>query len=78
MSSTPISIRSFKRSDVETGYQTDTLLAVPLHSLDGAVIGVGEATNKLGGSFTAEDAKSSPRWRRDWLMYWKIPRSQRS
>jgi transcriptional regulator with PAS, ATPase and Fis domain len=30
---------------------------VPLHSLDGAVIGVGEATNKLGGSFTAEDAE---------------------
>ena len=47
----------YKEVDVETGYQTDTLLAVPLHSLDGAVIGVGEATNKLGGSFTAEDAE---------------------
>ena len=47
----------YKEVDVETGYQTDTLLAVPLHSLDGAVIGVGEATNKLGGAFTAEDAE---------------------
>jgi transcriptional regulator with PAS, ATPase and Fis domain len=30
---------------------------VPLHSLDGAVIGVGEATNKLGGAFTDADAE---------------------
>ncbi len=48
----------YKEVDVETGYQTETLLAVPLHSLDGAVIGVGEATNKLGGgAFTPEDAE---------------------
>jgi Nif-specific regulatory protein len=48
----------YKEVDVETGYQTENLLAVPLHSLDGAVIGVGEATNKLGGgAFTGEDAE---------------------
>jgi Nif-specific regulatory protein len=47
----------YKEVDVETGYQTQTLLAVPLHGLDGAVIGVGEATNKIGGLFTDEDAE---------------------
>jgi Nif-specific regulatory protein len=48
----------YKEVDIETGYQTETLLAVPLHSLDGAVIGVGEATNKLGGgAFSGEDAE---------------------
>ncbi len=47
----------YKEVDVETGYQTKTLLAVPLHSLAGAVIGVGEASNKLGGVFTNEDAE---------------------
>lgn len=47
----------YKEVDVETGYQTKTLLAVPLHSLTGAVIGVGEASNKLGGAFTEEDAE---------------------
>ena len=30
----------YKEVDAETGYRTRTLLAVPLHSLDGAVIGV--------------------------------------
>ena len=47
----------YKEMDAETGYRTRTLLAVPLHSLDGAVIGVGEATNKLNGSFTEEDGE---------------------
>jgi GAF domain-containing protein len=47
----------YKEVDVETGYHTQTLLAVPLHGLDGAVIGVGEATNKIGGVFTDEDAE---------------------
>jgi Nif-specific regulatory protein len=47
----------YKEVDAETGYRTRTLLAVPLHSLDGAVIGVGEATNKLSGTFTEEDGE---------------------
>lgn len=47
----------YKEVDVETGYRTRNLLAVPLHSLDGAVIGVGEATNKIGGVFTDADAE---------------------
>ena len=47
----------YKEVDLQTGYRTRTLLAVPLHSLDGAVIGVGEATNKHAGVFTDEDAE---------------------
>ncbi len=47
----------YKEVDLETGYRTRTLLAVPLHSLDGAVIGVGEASNKKGGVFTEGDAE---------------------
>ncbi len=37
----------YKEVDLETGYRTRTLLAVPLHNLQGAIICVGEATNKL-------------------------------
>jgi Nif-specific regulatory protein len=47
----------YKEVDIETGYRTRTLLAVPLRSLAGAVIGVGEATNKRDGVFTDEDAE---------------------
>lgn len=47
----------YKEVDIDTGYRTRTLLAVPLHSLDGKVIGVGEATNKIGGVFSDEDAE---------------------
>ena len=47
----------YKEVDIQTDYRTSTLLAVPIHSLDGAVIGVGEATNKFGGLFTQEDAE---------------------
>jgi Nif-specific regulatory protein len=47
----------YKEVDVETGFRTRSLLAVPLHDLNGAIIGVGEATNKQGGRFTAEDAE---------------------
>ena len=47
----------YKEVDLETGYRTQNLLAVPLHSLDGAIIGVGEATNKRGGVFTDDDAE---------------------
>jgi Nif-specific regulatory protein len=47
----------YKEVDIETGYRTRTLLAVPLHNLQGAIIGVGEATNKRAGLFTDEDAE---------------------
>src|SRR5262245_1782124 len=47
----------YKEVDAETGYRTRSLLAVPLHDLSGAVIGVGEATNKLNGAFTDEDGE---------------------
>jgi len=47
----------YKEVDAQTGYRTKTLLAVPLHSLDGAVIGVGEAMNKRSGAFTEEDGE---------------------
>jgi Nif-specific regulatory protein len=47
----------YKEVDAETGYHTETLLAVPLHNLEGAVIGVGEAMNKMSGSFSDQDAE---------------------
>ena len=47
----------YKEVDAETGYRTRTLLAVPLHNLDGRVIGVGEATNKASGGFTDDDGE---------------------
>jgi Nif-specific regulatory protein len=47
----------YKEVDAATGYRTKTLLAVPLHNLDGAVIGVGEATNKMSGVFTDDDGE---------------------
>lgn len=47
----------YKEVDIETGFRTRTLLAVPLHNLDGAVIGVGEASNKVNGAFTDQDAE---------------------
>lgn len=47
----------YKEVDAATGYRTRSLLAVPLHNLDGAVIGVGEASNKTNGTFTDEDGE---------------------
>ena len=47
----------YKEVDAATGYRTRSLLAVPIHSLAGDVIGVGEATNKTTGTFTDEDAE---------------------
>ena len=47
----------YKEVDKQTGYRTQTLLAVPLHDLDGKIIGVGEATNKLVGQFSDEDGE---------------------
>ena len=47
----------YKEVDIETGYRTKSLLAVPLYGLDGPIIGVGEATNKKSGVFSPEDAE---------------------
>src|SRR5262247_2077235 len=46
----------YKEVDLQTGYRTKTLLAVPLRDLKGEIIGVGEAINKAEGRFTDEDA----------------------
>jgi adenylate cyclase len=43
------------RIDRETGYTTKTILCVPLRTAKGNVIGVAQALNKIGGSFTARD-----------------------
>ena len=47
----------YKEVDLQTGYRTRTLLAVPLRDLKGEIIGVGEAINKSEGQFTDEDAE---------------------
>ena len=47
----------YKEVDLQTGYRTRTLLAVPLRDLRGEIIGVGEAINKSEGLFTDEDAE---------------------
>jgi Nif-specific regulatory protein len=47
----------YKEVDLQTGYRTRTLLAVPLRDLKGEIIGVGEAINKNEGRFTDEDAE---------------------
>jgi Nif-specific regulatory protein len=43
--------------DRKTGYQTATLLCVPLISPDGERLGAFEVLNKRGGPFTAEDQR---------------------
>jgi len=48
----------YREVDLETGYRTRTLLAVPLRNARGEVIGVGEAVNKYKGRFTGEDAEA--------------------
>ena len=45
----------YKEVDLETGYRTRSLLAVPLKNSFGEVIAVGEAINKHDGHFTDED-----------------------
>jgi Nif-specific regulatory protein len=45
----------YKEIDLETGYRTRTLLAVPLRNLKREVIGVCEAINKNEGTFNDED-----------------------
>ena len=45
-----------KEIDLETGYRTRTLLAVPLVNSRGETIGVGEAINKEKGLFSENDA----------------------
>lgn len=41
--------------DQQLGYQTDTILCVPLHGSDGKPLGVFEVINRLEGEFTSED-----------------------
>ncbi|HEX2228993.1 MAG TPA: sigma-54-dependent Fis family transcriptional regulator [Candidatus Binatia bacterium] len=48
----------YKEVDLETGYRTRNLLAVPLKNSRGEVIAVGEAVNKNQGSFSEEDARA--------------------
>ena len=48
----------YKEVDLETGYHTRNLLAVPLKNSRDEVIAVGEAVNKNQGSFSDEDAKT--------------------
>jgi Nif-specific regulatory protein len=48
----------YKEVDLETGYHTRNLLAVPLKSSRDEVIAVGEAVNKHHGHFSDEDAKT--------------------
>src|SRR5712692_1523225 len=47
----------YKEVDLQTGYRTRTLLAVPLRNLKGEIIGVGEAVNKEAGLFIDEDTE---------------------
>ncbi len=47
--------RFYKDIDVKTGFQTRSVLAVPLRNREGEVIGVFEAMNKKHGSFATED-----------------------
>ncbi len=49
--------RFFDEIDRLTGYQTRTILAVPLLTRDGRTIGVFQALNKQEGLFNAEDAQ---------------------
>jgi Nif-specific regulatory protein len=49
--------RFFPGVDLSTGHRTKNLLALPLRSLRGEIIGVFEVLNKGSGSFTAEDVE---------------------
>jgi Nif-specific regulatory protein len=48
----------YKEVDLETGYRTRNLLAVPLKNARNEVIAVGEAVNKREGHFNDEDAST--------------------
>jgi Nif-specific regulatory protein len=48
----------YKEVDLETGYHTRNLLAVPLKNSRDEVLAVGEAVNKSEGSFSDEDANT--------------------
>ncbi|MBU8894642.1 sigma 54-interacting transcriptional regulator [Corallococcus sp. M34] len=51
-------VRFFADIDRMTGYRTTSLLAVPLRDADGAVYGVLQVLNRLGGGrFTADDTE---------------------
>jgi HD-GYP domain-containing protein (c-di-GMP phosphodiesterase class II) len=44
-----------RRVDLDTGYHTKTILAVPMRNTRGEVVGVLQAINRLQGTFTEED-----------------------
>ena len=46
-----------RKVDDETGYHTETILCVPLHSPEGKVLGAFEVLNKADGHFTDEDQR---------------------
>ncbi|HXF06290.1 MAG TPA: sigma-54-dependent Fis family transcriptional regulator [Blastocatellia bacterium] len=47
--------RFYPGIDARTGYRTRNILAVPLRTTEGEIIGTFEVLNKKGGSFTPED-----------------------
>jgi len=50
--------RFYKKVDESTGYQTRSLLVVPIKNHNGDVIGSFQALNKKNGGFTAQDQKN--------------------
>lgn len=44
-----------RESDKALGFKTRNILCVPVHTMDGEVIGAAQALNKIDGEFTADD-----------------------
>jgi adenylate cyclase len=47
-----------KIADVRTGYKTDSVLCAPIRTVNGEIIGVVQALNKVDGEFTQEDLET--------------------
>ena len=47
----------YKEVDAQTGYRTKTILAAPIKTVGGDVVGVCEAINKKDGVFSEQDAE---------------------
>ena len=41
--------------DIKTGYKTRSILCMPIHSVNGKIVGVAQLINKIDGSFTSKD-----------------------
>jgi len=50
--------RFFKGVDEKTGYRTESILAAPMRDRVGAIIGVVQLLNKIGGTFTGDDEET--------------------